>query len=326
MFTASVVVIYAFTEQARYKPFYTPLKCTHPSANGTRLTNTCENRNQFDMLTRREDSVTYMYMANSVSGDDLLEISHGIPVDDVSMKSNSITTITAELIMNMTALQSPEFFGIVGSIMMNGYAPTYTKTVATAETCMSLFMLPMCNKATTESWCGWLSGPCAIPGSNVTQPTCVYTRSVCSSSKEEMLKWVTPQSLGLAIVAQHPCPAPTGLPAYVNCSLASAPGIDATMQMRPIRGYIEQKLTQKDLDEFQDGENTIVMMTTLAIVCNLLLLVFWCGLGAHSYRRWKKTNDKGSHDASVPPTNPTVLTSTITQGEKSHNDETEMRL
>lgn len=318
---ASVVVIYAFTEQARYKPFYTPLKCTHPTASpdGTRLTNTCENVNQFDILTKQQDSMTYTYMPTSAFGDDLLEIGHGMPIHDVSMKPNTITPITAEVVLNMTAMQSPEFFAIFGGIMMSGYAPMYTKTVATAETCMKLFMLPMCNKATAESWCGWLSGPCLMPGTNVTIPTCAYTRSVCSSTKEEMLKWATPQHLGLTVVAQYPCPASTGLPASLNCSLVAAPGIDATMQMQPtsIFGYVEQKLTTKDLEELQKGEAMIVTMTTLAIVFNIVQILCCFGLGAHSYRRWRKTSGVASQGSSAAPGYPTVLTSENSHGGNS---------
>jgi hypothetical protein len=314
---ATVVVIYAFTEQARFKPFYTPLKCTHPVANadGTQLTNTCENANQFDTLTKKEDSMTYTYMPTSASGDDLLEIGHGVLTHDVSMKAESTTEITLSLILNMTAMQSPEFFGIVGSIMVHGYAPTYTKTVATAETCMKLFMLPTCNKATSESWCGWLSGPCLLPGTNVTIPTCAYTRSVCSSTKEEMLRWATPEHLGLTVVAQYPCPAATGLPATFNCSLVSAPGIDATMQMQPILDYVEQKATKKDLEELQKGENMIVMMTSMAIAFNLVQIICCFGVGAHSYRRWRKPSGAESQVSEVMPGYPTVLTS-----EKSHGD------
>merc|ERR1712039_730137 len=108
----------------------------------------------------------------------------------------------------------------------------------------------------------------------------------------------------------------TGLPASLNCSFAAAPGIGATMQMQPIStlGYVEQRPTEKELQELQKGENMIFTMITLVIVFSVLQIVCCCGVGAHSYQRWRKANG-ATPAVSAPVTNPdpeypTVLTST----------------
>jgi len=317
--TSGFGLIYACMEQSRFKPFYTPMKCTllQPSADGTQLTGTCENPNEFVITTKKEDSKTNSYIQafSTTTGERyLFHIGHGAPADDVVLQANSVSDMVANVFPNMTALQSPAFVGIIGSMFLNGYSAMYSHTISTAETCMTIMGLPVCSTATSDSWCGWLSGPCFVPGPSASAapvflPTCTYTGTVCSPTEEEMLKWVTPGHLGLAVIGQYPCPAHTGLPASLNCSVVSAPFINTNMFQQPVSGFVEDRLTEEAMEAMNGAGNFVTIVTSVVIAWSALVIV--CSLvdGVLAYRAWKTAVASGPPASVAASGLPTVLAS-----------------
>lgn len=324
--TSTFGLIYACMEQSRYKPFYTPMKCTLslPSADGTQLTTTCENPNEFGVITKKEDSMTnsYIQASSTTTGEPyLFHIGHGAPSHDVVLQANGACDIVANVFPNMTAMQTPAFAGIIGSLFLDGYFTMYSHTIATAETCMTIMGLPFCSTVTGDSWCGWLSGPCFVPGPNASAepaflPTCTYTGTVCSPTEEEMLKWATPDHLGLAVIGQYPCPAHTGLPASLNCSVVSAPFIDTNMVQQPISGFVEERLTEEAIEAMKGAEKFVTIFTSVVIALNALGIV--CNLvdGVRAYRVWKTAVASGPPASIAASGLPTVLASNQDQDQK----------
>jgi len=280
--------------------------------------------NEFVITTKKEDSISNSYIpaVSTTTGErHLFHIGHGGPADDVVFQANSVTEIVANVFPNLTALQSPAFVEIIGSMFVHGYSPMYSHSIATAETCMTIMGLPFCSTVTSDSWCGWLSGPCFVPGpsANATPvflPTCTYTGSVCSPTEEEMLKWATPAHLGLAVIAQYPCPAHTGLPASLNCSLVSAPFIDTNMFQQPVSGFVEDRLTEEALEAMNGAGNFITIITSVVIALSALVIVYSVVDGVRAYRAWKTAVASGPPASIAASGLPTVLASNQDQEQK----------
>jgi len=324
--TSTFVLIYACMEQSRYKPFFTPIECTIPlpSADGTQLTNACENPNEYSITTKKEDSMTNTYIqafSTTTSERYLFHIGHGAPSHDVVLQANGACDIVADVFLNLTAMQTPAFAGIIGSLFLQGYSPMYTHTISTDEVCMTIMGLPLCSTATSDLWCGWLSGPCFVPGPNDSappafNPTCVYTGMVCSPTEEEMLKWATPEHLGLAVIGQDPCPAHTGLPASLNCSVVSAPFIDTNMVQQPISGFVEVRLTEEARKAAKGAETVVTIFTSVVIAVSALVIVYSLVDVVRAFRAWKTVEVSGPPASIAASGLPTVLASNQDQDQK----------
>merc|ERR1712232_384486 len=257
-------------EKMRFQPFYTPLKCTHvnlalpmskmslPPGNPygippgqppyglyghvADVVQTCENPNEYDMITNKADSVSRLYLpnlTNPIDGKPYMDIAQTQLTQDVGLQAKSEGQVRSSV---HGSIPLAAFGGITVAASMSGYVPLYTKTVATVESCLRLFGVNICAKKTMESWCGTLGGQCLVdvPGTNLTEPAvCALTRSVCRLSEAEMKALTVPSNLGLTILAVIPCHPSTGLPPSLNCSIPAAAGIDVTMKSRPIPGFVD---------------------------------------------------------------------------------------
>lgn len=346
--SCSVVVI-GILEKFRFEPFYTPVKCSHgalalpmskvsfppgnpmgvpagkepyglygPVAN---LIQTCENSNEYDIATKKSDSVSRLYLpnlTNSIDGKPYLEIGQSYLNHDVTLRAKRTTTITS-------AVHGSAPFSAFGSIGMyaslRGYVPLYTKIETTGETCLTLLGFRMCGKAKQTTWCGTLGGSCmiGISGTNMSEPgICAFTRAVCRSTESDMKALTNAQNLGLKIVAIFPCPASTGLPPSMNCSVPAAAGLDKKMNMLPIPGYVDGPDPNKeDLDK---AESAIILVTSAAISLGVALTLLSCSLAMCCFSRWKKARaaqleDCGEGKPAVVPVQPaTILTAGPTEG------------
>jgi hypothetical protein len=342
MLIASFCLVFGVLEHMRFATFYSPMKCSHaafalrmskvswPPGNSygvpagtppfgmfghvTDLTSTCENPNEFDVSTERGDSASVLFLPNltGASGKPYMEIARSYLTHDVNMKSKSSTTIAASVNASMP-LQAFGSISIVAATQ--GYVPLYTKTVATAETCLTLFGFPMCGRAEKqESWCGFLGGSCfvQVPGTNLSEPAvCSYTRMVCRLKEADMLALMTPRNLGLSIAATMPCDASLGLPAGSACRIPAAPGIDERLRPKPILGHVDgPHPRQEDLDK---ASSAITFSTSLVIAASAVIILGCCGVGSWSAIKFMKVSKKGANAAAIPAT-PAILTSTTGKG------------
>lgn len=131
-----------------------------------------------------------------------------------------------------------------------------------------------------------------------------------------MLKWATPAHLGLAVIAQYPCPAHTGLPASLNCSLVSAPFIDTNMFQQPVSGFVEDRLTEEALEAMNGAGNFITIITSVVIALSALVIVYSVVDGVRAYRAWKTAVASGPPASIAASGLPTVLASNQDQEQK----------
>jgi len=87
---------------------------------------------------------------------------------------------------------------------------------------------------------------------------------------------LTPEAVGLKIVASIPCPASTGLPNTTMCSVVEGPGIDpVSFQAKLIDP--PSKLTlraQQEMDEkMAAGEGFITLVTTSVVIVSAITAV-----------------------------------------------------
>jgi len=334
-------MIAGIVEKKRFEPFYTPIECTHPAfalrmstvsfppgnpfgvpagaapyglyGSMANTTATCDNPNQISITTKKEDSVTYMYLpnlTNPIDGTPYLEIGKSFLTHDFSLQDKRTTELKSEA---FGSLPLAAFAALGAAASLHGFVPLYTKTIATAETCLTLFGITICDKGTEETWCGNLGGNCfvdlpAVPGM-VEPAICPYTRTVCRLTEAEMKALVTPANLGLAIVATIPCPVATGL-ANMMCNVASAVGVeDVTAKMLPIPGFVDGPFPRKD--DLDKGSASIELFTTLAIVSGVVLTVFCWVLAAAIVLKSKRTKGHGNASPNPAAPHPTILTAPV---------------
>jgi len=177
--------------------------------------------------------------------------------------------------MTIANLPLEQLNGLLQSALLVGYVPLYTKTVATATSCVNLFGIEFCDSKNATVWCGVLGGNCfadmQVPGKNLWAPgLCAMTRTTCRMGEKgeaEMKAVVTAKNLGVSTVAM-PCLPHTQLPSNMKCPVASAPGINKTAHQVLISGFVDgPRPSSKDL---ADGKFMINFATSFAIVLGVL--------------------------------------------------------
>jgi hypothetical protein len=257
-------------------------------------TSQCRNPNQVSATTKKADFASTLYVpelshwewgvsehnvsAGKVAGSYIVVASSRLKEDYVLQASGTGTAMT-EATANTTI---DKFLGLFQAVLLTGYAPLYTKTVATTESCTRLFGIELCEKKDTITWCGALAGNCQTSvdwnGTTIWVPgLCAYTNTVCrlggDKGEAEMKSLVTAQHLGLTTI-DVPCTAQSGLPPTVNCPIAQASGINASLHQVAIPGMVDGPIP--DRHDIQDAKYSIeaVIHMTIGIAAVAALCCF----------------------------------------------------
>merc|ERR1712072_391731 len=237
--------------------------------------------------------------------------------DDYVLPADGTATVKSEAIAN-APLQS--FLGVFQAAALTGFVPLYTKTVATISTCVEIFGMKFCDKKDATTWCGVLGGNCqtqmSIAGMTMWVPgLCAYTRTICRLGEEkgeaDMKALVTAGNLGVSTI-DLPCMSHTGLPPSMNCPIAKALGINATMHQVQVHGFIDgprpdnSEEMRKDLD---DSESMLNLVTSLVIAVGTLGSLCSFSLTACCVWRLNKAPSSKSSAPAGPHDRPRILTS-----------------
>jgi len=255
-------------------------------------TSKCRNPNQVKITTKTSDFESTLYvpeMSNWIWGVSEKQINSGkignsyIKVASSHLKSDFVLPAsgTGTSFIETTANTTiTPFLGLFQTVLLSGYAPLYTKTVTTSDSCIKLFGIEFCGKKDIITWCGVLAGSCQIQvhvgGMKAWVPgLCAYTKTICRLGGEkgeaEMKSLVTAGRLGVSTI-DLPCATQSGLPSSMTCPIAQAPGINATLHQVQISEFVDGPFPeQTDID---DAESTIKLVTTLVIVFGALLILF----------------------------------------------------
>jgi len=202
--------------------------------------------------------------------------------------------------------------GLLTTALLTGYVPLYTKTVATAESCVKLFGMNLCSKKDATVWCGVLGGNCLaqmkMAGMTLWVPgLCAMTRTVCrmgENGEAEMKALVTAKHLDVG-TSPSPCLPHTGLPASMNCPVASAPGINATGHQVSVAGFVDGP--RPDIADLDEGESMINHATNLAIAFGVLGCL--CSGSVTAFFLWRRKKTLGLNQSAVAVSSPSILTS-----------------
>jgi hypothetical protein len=239
-----------------------------------------------------------------------MEVARSYATADVSLKAKRTTMIdwSYNAGLPLATLQS-----IAATAFLQGYVPIYTHTSGMRETCVRLLGTSLCNKELKEAWCGTFGGHCvvAVPGTNLSEPAlCAFTSSICRETLADMKAHLMPRNVGLEVASIFPCPAATGLPAVMNCTAPSAPGIDALSgfpgKSRPIPGFVDgPNPSQKDID---DGKSKVSFILALTLGLSISFGAMWFLLSSCIIVKWLKAfKNDGSGGTACP--GPNILTS-----------------
>lgn len=186
---------------------------------------------------------------------------------------------------------------------------------------MTLFGIPMCQETLEEQWCGSFGGACLakvlggdglpVEPEQLEPAMCAMTKSICGT-EADMKAELTPEAVGLEVVATIPCPPTSGLPNTSMCNVVTGPGIDAeTLQPKLIDPPMQLTArAQRRMDEkLAEGEAMIYMMTTVPIVFGVffgtvcLVLCLMCCRRAHRGRGENYGDAHGAcdHENQQPP-------------------------
>jgi hypothetical protein len=279
------------------------------------LSQTCENPNDYDINSKATDVKTVLYLpnlTNQIDGTPLMEVARSYATADVSLKAKRTTMIywSYNAGLSLATLQS-----VATTAFFQGYVPIYTHTSGTLETCVRLLGSSLCNKDFKEAWCGSFVGHCvvAVPGTNLSEPAlCAFTSSICKETLAELKAHLMPRNVGLEIASTFPCPAATGLPAVMNCTTPSAPGIDALSgfpgKSRPIPGFVDgPHPSQKDIE---DGKARVSFILSLTIGLSQSCGFYWFLLSSCIVVKWLKALDNDCFGGAACP-GPNILTTPV---------------
>jgi len=297
------------------------------------ITSSCRNPNQVKITTKKDDFASTLYlpdMSNWTWGESEKAVSSGkingsyifvasiLLKEDYILPADGTGTPYTETIGN---LPLNHLVGLLQSALSVGYVPLYTKTVASAESCVKLFGLNFCSKQDATVWCGVLGGNCLadmkLPGMSVWVPgLCAMTRTICRLGEQgeaEMKALVTAKNLGVSTMAS-PCLPHTGLPASMNCPIASAPGINRTTHQVQISGFVDGPYP--DSEDLDAGESMINLATSLAIAFGVIGSLCSCGVTLWVVRSCTKNGLKESATLAAPSAQPAILTSKVEDTKK----------
>jgi len=278
-------------------------------------TSSCRNPNQVKITTRKSDFESTLYVPDMSNwtwgvsekqvnsgkiGNSYIKVASSHLKYDFVLPANGTGTSVMETTANTTIAP---FLGLFQTVLLSGYAPLYTKTVATSDSCIKLFGLEFCGTEDTITWCGVLAGNCQtkvqVGGMKAWSPgLCSYTKTICrlggDRGEAEMKTLVTAENLGVGTM-NLPCAAQTGLPPSMNCPIAQAPGINATLHQVQISEFVDGPFPdQKDID---DAESMITLVTNLVIALGTLGIFFSGCLAAFCVWRCR---------VAAPASNPTT--------------------
>jgi len=292
-------------------------------------TSSCSNPNQVKITTKQADYKGTLYLPELTNwswGTSEKSLSAG----KVNGSYLSVATITLTQDYTLPAAGSAEahsktiakaplqnFLGVLAAAHLTGYVPLYTKSEATAESCVKLFGMEMCEKKSTVTWCGVLGGNCqtefSLNGMQMWVPgLCAYTKTICrmdskggDTAESAMKALVTAANLGVSTL-DMPCMKHTGFPASMNCPLPSAPGINKTLHQRSIASFVDGPYP--DQAELDDAESMITLVTSLVIALGALGCLFTFLATVCMVRRLKVQDVKSSETA-TSASGPVILSS-----------------
>jgi len=323
-----VYMCVGISEKARFTPFYQEMKCKTPpvairfsgmsAPAGTAeamgltpgsppyglyldmtTTTTCTNPNQADVTMKAAGSKFELLQPNLTdvalggAGLPYTKLSDGTLERDAHFPSGGgegkMVQVTA------VGITLTDVFAISAVASVQGYAPLYVKSKVTVENKVTLFGMPLVSETTVEQWCGYYGGSCLaeIAGTNppMFEPAlCAMTKMICSSTVEDMQASLNFAALGGAFLMSMPCAPATGLPSTMNCSVVTAPGVDATT-MTPVALDPQMQLTakaQSEQDEkIDDAETMLHGMLSATIALNAILFVLFSGMVVFCF--WRRT-------------------------------------
>jgi len=287
-------------------------------------TSQCQNSNQVTATTKKDDFASTLYVpdlstwkwgvsehnvsSGKVAGSYVVVASSRLKEDYV-LKAESTATSMTESTANTTI---DKFLGLFGAVALTGYAPLYTKTVATTEACIHFYGFEFCEKKDTVTWCGLLAGSCQteilLGGMTMWVPgLCAYTNTVCRLGGEkgeaEMKSLVTAQRLNLKTI-DFPCAIQSGFPSTMNCPVAQAPGINATLHQVAIPGYVDGPIPkEKDISDgaymIETATHLMIIFSAIAALCSFAPCVKFCLMDPLSAWKGAKTAEAGSRLPSI---------------------------
>jgi hypothetical protein len=251
------------------------------------VTSSCRNPNQVEITTKKADFSSTLYLpdmskwrwgeseniasSGKVNGSYIF-VASILLKEDYVLPADGTGRPYTETIGNLPLEQ---LSGLLQSALLVGYVPLYTKTVATATSCVKLFGIEFCDSKEATVWCGVLGGNCLadmkVPGKSLWVPgLCAMTRTTCRMGEKgeaEMKALVTAKNLGVNTTAM-PCLPHTQLPSNMTCPVASAPGINKTTHQVPISGFVDGPYPSTE--DLADGEFMINLATGFAIALGVL--------------------------------------------------------
>jgi len=348
-----VLMIAGIMEKKRFEPFYQDAECPETALAlklslfslpplGTppfglfgkvmNATSSCRNPNQVEITTWKQGFKSRLYLPDmagwvwgvsekSLSAGKINGTYHFVATveltDDIILPADGAVSFRTEATAN--APFGP-LAGLLGAVSLIGYAPLYTKTEATVQSCVKLFGITFCEDKVTTTWCGVLGGSCLaqttdIAGAKVWVPAlCAMTNSVCrlggDKGEAEMKALVTATNLNVH-TASVPCAPETGLPATMTCAvIAQAPGIESanppTGRQQQVPGFVDGP--RPDSKDIEDGESMINLATSLAIAFGVLGCISSCSLTGFALWRWKRSSAMGATSSGSSQL-PSILTS-----------------